>query len=166
MSLHALEMIREKKAGLPSVNKSVIANDTQGILKNFREIKGRNFNRSVLYRQVKRDDYPQPSWIEQLFDFWVSASLRKPWRGELIISEVESWRGWRDQFEPAAIHSFVPGRFWKAFDDTDATFTKLRQAHISGDVIAERTALVQLKQQVDGMLRISNTATEFQGLRS
>lgn len=155
MSLAILQAISDKKADFPAVNKLAIERQVPFILQNYSEIKGRNYNRSTIYRQVGRDDYHQPSFIESLFDYWAALSFRSEQRGEIIVGEVESWRDWRIGIaEPLTVFDF-----WFVEEQIDTLLSRVRQCHVAEDTAGQRESLLKIRERVNWMLRMT-AATE------
>ena len=156
MSVAILEAIKEKKEQFPLLNRRAIEGQVHGILRNFREIKDRKYNRSVIYRQVGRDDYHQPSFIESLFDFWASVSFRDRERGQLMLAETATWDDWRGSFDEGRFT--VVRDFWATEESIDRELATLRRTHLSGDVYGERAALLRIRAEVDGLLSFNNSS--------
>lgn len=152
MSLAVLSAIQEKRRGFGPLNKIVTKGHVPSIVRNYREIRGREFNQSIIYRQAGRDDYEQPSWLEHLFMYWAATSFRSETRGELLLAEVDSWSGWRQGFNTAP---YVLPAFWDLEESVDTLMTRLRRSHMSGDVYTERMVLIEMKQKIETMLSIT-----------
>lgn len=147
-----LDAIRKKRADFPLLNKSAIERQVPGILRNYREIKERNYERSVIYRQVRRDDYHQPSFLESFFDFWASVSFRLVHRGRLLVAEVGSWEEWRRGFEP---EPFTFRDFWQIEEVVNSLLSRVRRCHLTGDVYEERAVLLTIREHIDTMIKIT-----------
>ena len=151
MSLAVLKAISEKRETFAEVNKHAITRLVPRIATNLGEIKGRSFNRSTIYRQVKRDDYPQPSWLESLFTFYAAVSFASQSRGEAITAEVASWDTWRRSLELAPNIAAV-NDFWQMEGQVDALLAQVRRAHLAGDFYEKRALLIEIRKKVDLML--------------
>lgn len=149
MTLQILDAIETKHSTFPLVNKQVITGRVPQILKNYNLIKGRNYNRSTIYRWVKRDDYPQPSDLERMFDAYVSTSFPAMAAGDLFAS----WRDWRLQFEIEPFLPFID--FWQVEEMVNALLSRVRTCHLAGDVYEERALLLEIRDKVDLLVKMT-----------
>ena len=152
MSLSTLTALRKFESRAATLDARLISGRVVSVQRNVKQIEG--ISRSDNY--VRRlaglsQDVSRKSQNTRAVRWFFATAAENNLKA---VEFREFWLGVFDYCDRTSL--FVPGRFWKAYDDTDAMFTKLRQAHIAGDLVAERTALVQIKQNVDAMLRISN----------
>lgn len=158
MSLLVLNAIKEKRATFPMVNKQAFFGQVPRIVKNLSEIKGRNFHKSIIYRQVNRDDYPQPSWIESFYCGWAATSFASQARGSALIAEVNSWEAWRRAFELTP--SLRPLDFWAMESDITIKLAAVRRCHLDGEFYKERELLIEIRNKIDTMLSAPSVMPE------
>lgn len=156
MTLAILNAVEQKRATFPQVNKRAFFGQVPRIVTNLSEIKGRKLNRSIIYRQVSRDDYPQPSWIETFFCGFAATSFASPLRGQSLLAEVATWEQWRAGFEAKPLVSLRD--FWDTEATVDSLLAQVRRCHLNGDVYEERALLLKIRQNVDVMLEMTGVS--------
>jgi len=150
MSLDVLNAIEKKRREFGAVNLTVIKGKVPAIIRNYNEIKGRNYDKALLYRQVRRDDYPQPSFLENLFILYASATFASRARGSVLIDEVNRWEKWRAGQEPGFI---ARHRDFLAIEKDTATLRAERlQAICLGDFNLAYLLTVEIRRIEEEML--------------
>lgn len=89
-----IKAAENKRREIVRVNRAAIHGGVKTTLKNFNELRGSIAERKVLYRQVSEQSY-----LCNLFVLFVSLSYPNLRRGEILLDEVASWRGWRNALD-------------------------------------------------------------------
>lgn len=151
MSLIVLEAVEETNRNIPIALKPAIVGSVTRAAQNYSEITGVNRNRNFFYREAAKDDY-RLSLFQRMFAFYCSFAFASRTSGDLIEREMKSWFDLRASLQDGQASPI--GNIWDVQEQVDAQLNALRSAIISGSRIEARFMLIQIRRNVDLMLKL------------
>lgn len=149
MSLAILEAIGSKTAEIPSNLKPALRGAVTPALTNYFEITGQRKNKKFLYREVTPDD-DRATMLQRTAQVYFSIGFARQLSGDLMDAEFQSWSELRRMLQGDAV---VGVNMWQLQETTDALLNALRASIISSNRVECRFLLIQMKKNIDAMIR-------------
>lgn len=152
MSLLILQAIEEKRSSIPSSLKTALSGGVVSrAQRHYHEITGQKKNPKFFYRESSPED-ERTTMMQRQAAVYFSIGFANKTSGDLLDEEFRSWSAVRAMLQSSQV---VPaGGMWRSQEETDALLNNLRSAFLSGNRIEARFVLVQIRRNVDTMLRL------------